>query len=172
MPPPPETAAVYALTGTDTNPKRMYPDQTERPAAINNPLRPGLKQFRPWKPILGIGPDARPSAIHHTMRLHHPKRCLIALPQGPRITIGTKGARPFGFFRIRELFGTSNLMDIADPWILTPGMGVISRKRLREFWQEPGRHDSEGPLRAWFHEAIHADWSTPAELKASFKSAR
>jgi mRNA interferase HigB len=50
-------------------------------------------------------------------------------------------------------------------------MRVISRKALREFWQRPNRHDAEQPLKAWFREAQHADWKSPADVKAAFRSA-
>jgi len=49
-------------------------------------------------------------------------------------------------------------------------MPIISRKALREFWRQPGRKDAEQPLKAWFREASHADWATPADVKRSFRS--
>lgn len=42
---------------------------------------------------------------------------------------------------------------------------------LREFWSRPGRSDAEQPLRAWVSVAKAADWSRPAEIKATFRSA-
>ena len=48
-------------------------------------------------------------------------------------------------------------------------MRVISRRRLREFWQS--RPDSEGSLKAWFAEAKAAAWKTPADVKAHYGSA-
>jgi len=50
-------------------------------------------------------------------------------------------------------------------------MRVISRKTLRDFWERPGCRDAEQPLKAWFREAEHADWSNSAEVKAAFRSA-
>jgi len=50
-------------------------------------------------------------------------------------------------------------------------MRIISRRRLRQFWQRPARRDAEQPLRAWFREVEHADWKGPTEVKASFRSA-
>ena len=50
-------------------------------------------------------------------------------------------------------------------------MRIISRKTLRVFWERPGRHDAEQPLKAWFREAAGADWASPGEVKASFGSA-
>lgn len=48
-------------------------------------------------------------------------------------------------------------------------MRVISKKKLREFWQ---RHpDSEQALKAWHAEAEAASWQDPAEIKARFRSA-
>ena len=48
-------------------------------------------------------------------------------------------------------------------------MRIISRKRLREFWDT--RPDAEQPLKAWFREASRADWSGPLEIKAMYRSA-
>lgn len=50
-------------------------------------------------------------------------------------------------------------------------MRIISRKALRAFWERPGRHDAEQPLKAWFREAARADWASPAEVKAAFGAA-
>jgi mRNA interferase HigB len=50
-------------------------------------------------------------------------------------------------------------------------MRIISRKALRHFWERPQYADAEQPLRAWFREATRADWKSPAEVKAAFRSA-
>lgn len=50
-------------------------------------------------------------------------------------------------------------------------MRVIALRTLREFWQQPGRQDAEQPLKAWFHETEHADWRSPAGIKARYASA-
>ena len=50
-------------------------------------------------------------------------------------------------------------------------MWTISRRTLREHWQKPGRSDSEQALRAWYAEAEAASWSTPADVKAQYRSA-
>jgi len=43
---------------------------------------------------------------------------------------------------------------------------VISRKKLKEFWS---RHkDTEGPLKAWYHEAKKAHWSSWTEIKEQY----
>ena len=50
-------------------------------------------------------------------------------------------------------------------------MRVISRKTLREFWERPSCRDAEQPLKSWFREGLQADCATPADVKASFRSA-
>lgn len=50
-------------------------------------------------------------------------------------------------------------------------MHVISRKTLREFYGRPGCGDAKGPLDAWFYEVKHADWQSPADIKARYPSA-
>ena len=48
-------------------------------------------------------------------------------------------------------------------------MRVISRKRLREFWEQ--HEEAEHALRAWFKEAKEADWKTPSDIKKKYGSA-
>lgn len=50
-------------------------------------------------------------------------------------------------------------------------MHVISRKTLKEFYEQPAHRDAEGPLKVWFHEAKRADWKTPTDIKALYRSA-
>ena len=50
-------------------------------------------------------------------------------------------------------------------------MRIISRKTLREFWELPNYANSEQPLKAWYDEAAKANWETPNEIKAQYKSA-
>ena len=43
-------------------------------------------------------------------------------------------------------------------------MRIIALKNLREFWT---RHpQAEIPLRGWYAEVSHAEWKTPADIKA------
>ncbi|MEX2580126.1 MAG: type II toxin-antitoxin system HigB family toxin [Verrucomicrobiales bacterium] len=48
-------------------------------------------------------------------------------------------------------------------------MRIISRGTLRDFWKSHA--DAEPALRAWFHEAANAEWSTPGDIKQAFPSA-
>jgi len=50
-------------------------------------------------------------------------------------------------------------------------MRVLARKTLRRFWEQPGRRDAEQPLKAWFREALKADWANPAQIKAAYRTA-
>ena len=48
-------------------------------------------------------------------------------------------------------------------------MHILSRRKLREFWE---RHpDSEQPLKAWYQEVKHADWSAPRQVTQRFPRA-
>ena len=49
-------------------------------------------------------------------------------------------------------------------------MRIIAKRTLRQFWQN-GRSDAQAPIEAWFAEASKANWRTPQEVKAQFRSA-
>ena len=48
-------------------------------------------------------------------------------------------------------------------------MRVISRKTLKTFWER--ELAAEAQLKAWFCEVKDADWKTPADVKAKYRSA-
>jgi mRNA interferase HigB len=52
-------------------------------------------------------------------------------------------------------------------------MRVISRTRLRPFWEQSGRADSAGPLRAWYTHVSNRQvaWNSWADVKAAYASA-
>jgi mRNA interferase HigB len=50
-------------------------------------------------------------------------------------------------------------------------MRVISRRRLREFWDSPAGQSAQQPLRAWFREAQQSRWKGPFEIKAEYPTA-
>ena len=50
-------------------------------------------------------------------------------------------------------------------------MHVISRKKLIEFYEQPGQQDAKGQFEAWYFEAKHAQWESPADVKAQYGSA-
>jgi mRNA interferase HigB len=52
-------------------------------------------------------------------------------------------------------------------------MRVISKARLRSFWEAAGERDAEGPLRAWHTHVSHRSvaWQTWGDVKAMFGTA-
>ena len=48
-------------------------------------------------------------------------------------------------------------------------MRIISRKKLKEFWQK--HKDAEKPLRAWYADVKAANWQNPMDVKRAYKSA-
>jgi mRNA interferase HigB len=48
-------------------------------------------------------------------------------------------------------------------------MHVISKKKLREFWEV--HPNAQGPLEAWWRVAELAEWESFADVKASYRSA-
>jgi mRNA interferase HigB len=52
-------------------------------------------------------------------------------------------------------------------------MRVISKARLRRFWQLPGQGGAEGPLRAWYTHVNHKSvaWRSWGDVKATFAHA-
>lgn len=48
-------------------------------------------------------------------------------------------------------------------------MRIIAKKPLREFWER--FPDAEQALKSWYAEAEAADWQSPAEIKAQYRSA-
>ena len=49
------------------------------------------------------------------------------------------------------------------------GMRVIATSTLRDFWIN--NPDSEQPLKAWFEEAVLAQWTQPMDIKTQFRNA-
>jgi mRNA interferase HigB len=47
-------------------------------------------------------------------------------------------------------------------------MRVVSRRLLRDFWETPGRRDSETPLKTWYDVVIFASWTSHNEVKAAY----
>jgi mRNA interferase HigB len=48
-------------------------------------------------------------------------------------------------------------------------MRIISRKRLREFWEN--HTDAQQALQAWYADVKQADWQTPADIKNVYQNA-
>ena len=51
-------------------------------------------------------------------------------------------------------------------------MRIIALSTLKAFWaQSPAHRDAEAAALAWYREVLKADWATPNEVKAQFRSA-
>ena len=50
-------------------------------------------------------------------------------------------------------------------------MRVIALSTLKAFWKQPAYRDAADPGKAWYREALAADWSGPADVKAAEGSA-
>lgn len=48
-------------------------------------------------------------------------------------------------------------------------MRILSRSTLREFWES--HPDVQEALKAWYYEASHAQWQSPADIKNAHRSA-
>ena len=48
-------------------------------------------------------------------------------------------------------------------------MRIIAKRTLRAFWMQYPK--AKGPLEAWHQEVARANWATPSEVKAQFRSA-
>ena len=47
---------------------------------------------------------------------------------------------------------------------------IISKKSLVDFWNLPGRQDSEDALKAWHEIAKSAVWRSPSDVKAQYRN--
>ena len=50
-------------------------------------------------------------------------------------------------------------------------MWVISRRKLKDFWETPPFEDSELQLKAWYSEVNRAEWNNSNEIKAKYGNA-
>ena len=51
-------------------------------------------------------------------------------------------------------------------------MRVIALSTLKAFWEEaPEYLDAKEQVLAWYRHTLHADWSSPADVKIDFRSA-
>lgn len=50
-------------------------------------------------------------------------------------------------------------------------MRIISKKTLKDFYENPSYSDSKSALEAWHREVLKLDWNNPNEIKAMYRSA-
>ena len=57
-------------------------------------------------------------------------------------------------------------------WDYVGSMRVIALSTLREFWEtHPSEKAAKEPALAWYRHTLSADWATPMDVKADFRSA-
>lgn len=49
-------------------------------------------------------------------------------------------------------------------------MHVISHRKLREFYDTPGREDSKVSLEKWYDDTVRAEWKNFSDLRRDFPS--
>lgn len=49
-------------------------------------------------------------------------------------------------------------------------MRIVSHRKLKEFYETPGREDSKVSLERWYHLALEAKWKNLGEMKMDFPS--
>lgn len=47
-------------------------------------------------------------------------------------------------------------------------MRVVSHRKLKEFYETPGREDAKVALERWYHVALEADWSGLTDIRLDF----
>ena len=50
-------------------------------------------------------------------------------------------------------------------------MRIISKRTLREFYEQPNYKDSKASIEAWHSEVSKANWKTPNDIKLKYKNA-
>lgn len=50
-------------------------------------------------------------------------------------------------------------------------MRIVSHKKLKDFYETPGREDSKVALERWYHLTEEAEWRNLSDLKRDFPSA-
>ena len=64
-----------------------------------------------------------------------------------------------------------NIVDNMTTKRYSKSMRVISKKTLKEFYENPLYKDSKSSLEAWHKEAINANWLTPNDIKIHYTNA-
>ncbi len=49
-------------------------------------------------------------------------------------------------------------------------MRIVSHRKLKEFYETPGREDAMVSLERWYHIVLEAQWRNLGEMKADFPS--
>lgn len=49
-------------------------------------------------------------------------------------------------------------------------MRIVSHRKLKEFYETPGREDARVSLERWYHIVLESQWRNLGEMKADFPS--
>lgn len=49
-------------------------------------------------------------------------------------------------------------------------MRIVSHRKLKEFYETPGREDSKTALESWYHKAAAAEWKSFSDIRKDFGS--
>ena len=47
-------------------------------------------------------------------------------------------------------------------------MRIVSHRKIREFYESPGREDAKGALQRWYETAEDSDWKGLTDIRRSF----
>ena len=50
-------------------------------------------------------------------------------------------------------------------------MRIISRKKIKDFWEQKQNSDAEEPLKAWYAETKNITWTSWLDVKAKYPKA-
>ena len=50
-------------------------------------------------------------------------------------------------------------------------MRIISKKMLKDFYEQSKYHDSKNALESWHKEVLKLDWNNPNEIKGMYRNA-
>ena len=50
-------------------------------------------------------------------------------------------------------------------------MRIVSHRKIKEFYESPGREDSKVPLERWYADVEEAEWHNFSDLKSDYPSA-
>jgi mRNA interferase HigB len=49
-------------------------------------------------------------------------------------------------------------------------MRILTKSRLKAFWEDPDNANAEQPLRAWYQVVQSVDWKNPADVRATYNT--
>ena len=69
-------------------------------------------------------------------------------------------------YRLKKIKGYHN-----GNYVILHTMRIISKRTLKEFYEQSSYLDSKSALESWHHEVLRVVWNNPNEIKTQYKSA-